>query len=372
MSFVNPKTKELFLKLVCVGPAGSGARDLVNSIASLTVANHTESLEELTLEEGAVSYFALGPESMSIKGLQVRLQIYGFAGPLPQIDSYLLRGVDGVVFCASSLEKDAAAVAFAEQLRSAMLQKGHADVPTILHYQSSGWRKKKPSAVLINAAQVAEQDVYITECKLSFSDAAAGQLPKKPDGIMATLKAVAKHALLALRDQVASPTQTARQPENDDNIAKAGNYTFVIPDFWLEWNEHSEPGKHRLSSIPAQNMTFDVLVVEDGGTQENREAYFDQLIPMYQAQSVSNEMLEIAGWSFRSARLENPVGLTQEVGAISELYAGLVGSDLFTFQINRGPDVPNVENPEKLRVLCLKMAEAAIIRRMNESPEQYS
>lgn len=158
----------------------------------------------------------------------------------------------------------------------------------------------------------------------------------------------------------------------EERFVRVGPYGFLIPGFWAECRTGSNAQRHKLHSIAVTSMTFDVLIDEGSGSDEAVQAYFEQLTPLFAPESVAEANFELDGAEFLARRMENPRGVSNEDGTLAELYAGVLGKDLLTFNIIRGPACVEQETSEKLRALCLHMVHAAVLRRMNEFPELFA
>lgn len=103
MSFINPVSNELNLKLVYCGPPGSGKRTNLrylfekNELNARQVAHELPTGDELTMVD-----FVL--PGLVIRGCEVRVMLYALGGEVRSAESLprVLTGVDGVVFVVDS------------------------------------------------------------------------------------------------------------------------------------------------------------------------------------------------------------------------------------------------------------------------------
>lgn len=103
MSFVNPATNELNLKLVYCGPPGSGKRTNLQYLFDKNELNARQIAHELpTGDEVTMVDFVL--PGVVVRGFELRFMLYALGGEVASAESLqrVLTGVDGIIFVVDS------------------------------------------------------------------------------------------------------------------------------------------------------------------------------------------------------------------------------------------------------------------------------
>ena len=107
MAIINQATKELQVKIVYYGPAMCGKTTNLVQVHDhvQTAAGNKGKLVSLATSSDRTLFFDFLPiEAMSIKGFKTKFQLYTVPGQViyNTTRQLVLRGVDGIVFCADS------------------------------------------------------------------------------------------------------------------------------------------------------------------------------------------------------------------------------------------------------------------------------
>ena len=142
MAIINQATKELQVKVVYYGPAMCGKTTNLVQVHDhvQTAAGNKGKLVSLATSSDRTLFFDFLPiEAMSIKGFKTKFQLYTVPGQViyNTTRQLVLRGVDGIVFCADSqYEKMTENVEsfqnLADNLKSLKLNLN--DIPYVLQY----------------------------------------------------------------------------------------------------------------------------------------------------------------------------------------------------------------------------------------------
>src|SRR3954468_6267445 len=142
MAILNSAAKELQIKIVYYGPAlGGKTSNLVQLHERVQVVSGNKGkLVSLATRSDRTLFFDFLPiEAMSIKGFKTKFQLYTVPGQViyNTTRQLVLRGVDGIVFCADSqYEKMSENVESFQNLQDNLrsLKMNLADIPYVLQY----------------------------------------------------------------------------------------------------------------------------------------------------------------------------------------------------------------------------------------------
>ncbi len=192
MSFINYSSREINCKIVYYGPGLCGKTTNLQYIYNKTNPDAKGKMISLATETERTLFFDFLPLSLGeIRGFRTRFHLYTVPGQVFYDASrkLILKGVDGVVFCADSqIERMEANIESLENLRENLIEQGYDldKIPYVIQYNKRD---------LPNAAPLAElQEALNPTNVISFEAiATTGQ------GVFDTLKAVAKLVLTELK-----------------------------------------------------------------------------------------------------------------------------------------------------------------------------
>jgi len=192
MSFINYSSREINCKIVYYGPGLCGKTTNLQYIYNKTNPDAKGKMISLATETERTLFFDFLPLSLGeIRGFKTRFHLYTVPGQVFYDASrkLILKGVDGVVFCADSqIERMEANIESLENLRENLIEQGYDldKVPYVIQYNKRD---------LPNAAPLAElQDVLNPTNVIHFEAIAT-----TGEGVFDTLKAVAKLVLTELK-----------------------------------------------------------------------------------------------------------------------------------------------------------------------------
>ncbi len=192
MSSINYSSREINCKIVYYGPGLCGKTTNLQYIYNKTNPDAKGKMISLATETERTLFFDFLPLSLGeIRGFRTRFHLYTVPGQVFYDASrkLILKGVDGVVFCADSqIERMEANIESLENLRENLIEQGYDldKIPYVIQYNKRD---------LPNAAPLAElQEALNPTNVISFEAiATTGQ------GVFDTLKAVAKLVLTELK-----------------------------------------------------------------------------------------------------------------------------------------------------------------------------
>lgn len=192
MSFINYSSREINCKIVYYGPGLCGKTTNLQYIYNKTNPEAKGKMISLATETERTLFFDFLPLSLGeIRGFRTRFHLYTVPGQVFYDASrkLILKGVDGVVFCADSqIERIEANIESLENLRENLIEQGYDldKVPYVVQFNKRD---------LPNAAPLAElQEMLNPTNVISFEAVAtSGQ------GVFDTLKAIAKLVLTELK-----------------------------------------------------------------------------------------------------------------------------------------------------------------------------
>jgi hypothetical protein len=192
MSFINYASREINCKIVYYGPGLCGKTTNLQYIYQKTNPDIRGKMISLATETERTLFFDFLPLALgNIRGFKVRFHLYTVPGQVFYDASrkLILKGVDGVIFCADSqLERVDANAESLDNLRLNLQEQGYDldKLPYVIQYNKRD---------LPNVAPVEELRALINEKGVPDFEACAttGQ------GVFDTLKACARLVLIELR-----------------------------------------------------------------------------------------------------------------------------------------------------------------------------
>jgi len=192
MSFINYSSKEINCKIVYYGPGLCGKTNNLQYIYKRMNSGARGKMVSLATETERTLFFDFLPLSLGeIRGFKTRFHLYTVPGQVFYDASrrLILRGVDGVVFCADSqLTRMDANIESLENLRLNLEDQGYSmeKIPLVIQYNKRD---------LPNIASIAEMHALLNARNVPEFEACA----KTGVGIFETLKAIIKLVLNDLR-----------------------------------------------------------------------------------------------------------------------------------------------------------------------------
>jgi len=200
MSFINYSSREINCKIVYYGPGLCGKTTNLQYIYQKTNPEAKGKMISLATETERTLFFDFLPLSLGeIRGFRTRFHLYTVPGQVFYDASrkLILKGVDGVVFCADSqMERMEANIESLDNLQTNLEEQGFTvsetprpplkKVPYVIQYNKRD---------LPNAMEIAELEETLNPAKVTSFEAVA----TKGVGVFDTLKAVAKLVLTELK-----------------------------------------------------------------------------------------------------------------------------------------------------------------------------
>jgi signal recognition particle receptor subunit beta len=194
VSFINYSSREINCKIVFYGPGLCGKTTNLQFVYKKTNPNQKGKLISLATETERTLFFDFLPLALGdIKGFKIRFHLYTVPGQVFYAASrkLILKGVDGVVFCADSqIERMEANVESLDDLRINLAEQGYEldKLPYVIQYNKRD---------LSNIAPVDNMNKLLNPRNLPWFEAVAttGQ------GVFETLKNIAKQVLTELKKQ---------------------------------------------------------------------------------------------------------------------------------------------------------------------------
>ena len=152
--FVNPKRREISIKIVYYGPAMSGkTTNLIQIHSRIDPSVRGDLVSLKTREDRTIFFDFLQLELGRIAGLKPRISLYTVPGQVRYVASrkLVLRGADGVVFVADSqFEKRASNIQAMRNLERNLREMGHNPVafPIVLQLNKRDLPNVVPEALL--------------------------------------------------------------------------------------------------------------------------------------------------------------------------------------------------------------------------------
>jgi mutual gliding-motility protein MglA len=192
MSFINYSSREINCKIVYYGPGLCGKTTNLQYIYNKTNPDAKGKMISLATETERTLFFDFLPLSLGeVRGFKTRFHLYTVPGQVFYDASrkLILKGVDGVVFCADSqMERMEANLESLENLRTNLAEQGYNldAIPFVVQYNKRD---------LANAASVEELRRLLNPKAIPDFEACA----TNGQGVFDTLKAIAKLVLIELK-----------------------------------------------------------------------------------------------------------------------------------------------------------------------------
>jgi signal recognition particle receptor subunit beta len=192
LTFINYVARELNCKIVYYGPGLGGKTTNLQYIYDITSAENKGKMVSLATETERTLFFDFLPIDLGqIRGLRTRFHLYTVPGQVFYDASrkLILRGVDGVVFVADSQEERLDAnIESLSNLRQNLKEHGFdlLKLPYVLQLNKRDLRSAMPPDELTRMLLVKGEPVF---------EAVA----TRGEGVLETLKAVARQVLVELR-----------------------------------------------------------------------------------------------------------------------------------------------------------------------------
>ncbi|MGE5247931.1 MAG: GTP-binding protein [Verrucomicrobiota bacterium] len=192
MSFINYSSREINCKIVYYGPGLCGKTTNLQYIYKRMNPEARGKMISLATETERTLFFDFLPLSLGeVRGFKTRFHLYTVPGQVFYDASrrLILRGVDGVVFCADSqLTRADANLESLENLRVNLLEQGYNPdrIPLVIQYNKRD---------LADIASVAELHALLNQRNVPEYEAAAS----RGMGVFETLKASIKLVLTDLK-----------------------------------------------------------------------------------------------------------------------------------------------------------------------------
>jgi signal recognition particle receptor subunit beta len=192
MSFINYSSREINCKIVYYGPGLCGKTTNLQYIYNKTNPDAKGKMISLATETERTLFFDFLPLSLGeIRGFKTRFHLYTVPGQVFYDASrkLILKGVDGVVFCADSqIERMEANIESLDNLRTNLVEQGYNldKIPYVIQFNKRD---------LPNAAPIEELKELLNPTNVPEYPAVAAT----GEGVFDTLKAVAKLVLTELK-----------------------------------------------------------------------------------------------------------------------------------------------------------------------------
>ena len=192
MSFINYSSREINCKIVYYGPGLCGKTTNLQYIYARTNPEAKGKMISLATETERTLFFDFLPLSLGeVRGFKTRFHLYTVPGQVFYDASrrLILRGVDGVVFCADSqLTRVDSNLESLENLRANLQEQGYNPdrIPLVFQYNKRD---------LPNVASLAELHALLNQRNVPEFEASA----TRGIGVFETLKAVIKLVLIDLK-----------------------------------------------------------------------------------------------------------------------------------------------------------------------------
>jgi mutual gliding-motility protein MglA len=192
MSFINYMAREINCKIVYYGPGLCGKTTNLQYIYERTNPEAKGKMISLATETERTLFFDFLPLSLGeIRGFKTRFHLYTVPGQVFYDASrkLILKGIDGVIFCADSqIERADANIESLENLRINLAEHGYDldKIPYVIQYNKRD---------LPNVQTVEELEEMLNPTKVPYFEAVA----RSGEGVFDTLKMVAKLVLAELK-----------------------------------------------------------------------------------------------------------------------------------------------------------------------------
>jgi signal recognition particle receptor subunit beta len=192
MTFINHVAREINCKIVYYGPGLCGKTTNLQYVYQITNADKKGKLWSLATETERTLYFDFLPIDFGeVRGFKTRFHLYTVPGQVFYDSSrkLILKGADGVVFVADSQEERFDAnLESMDNLKENLKEQGFdiLKIPYVLQLNKRDLPSAMPVEDLARELKVKDEAVF---------EAVA----KKGDGVLPTLKAIARQVLVELR-----------------------------------------------------------------------------------------------------------------------------------------------------------------------------
>jgi hypothetical protein len=316
MSYVNPVTREVNVKVVWLVPAGglASARALHAALA----ADIRPELSQMPLDTGQVLYFAFAPKTFAGKtGYALRIHLFATDATADEDRGSVARSADAVVLV--DLPDDVLPRAGLGGIR----------LPTV-----RGASRDSPAELLKQAARQVIADLT--------GATAAGE----PEPV---------------------PGPRPAKPEDGSKWLPVGPYLFHVPAWCTRAAVHDAPPFHRLEGVAVNQVSLTVGVVVGQGTQAEVDRCLDQLGPAWKGERTEQASLVLEGIALEGFRVHGASAGDLQLRLV-EAYVGVCGPDLLLVNVLYGGDGAS---DVATRHLFVAMITGAILRRMSEEPDLF-
>ena len=192
MSFINYLSREINCKIVYYGPGLCGKTTNLQYIYNKTSPTAKGKMISLATETERTLFFDFLPMSLGeIRGFKTRFHLYTVPGQVFYDASrkLILKGVDGVVFCADSqIDRMEANLESVDNLRTNLAEQGYAleRVPYVVQYN----KRDLPNAVTVDELRPLLNPMSVPDYEA---------VARTGVGVFDTLKAVSKLVLTELK-----------------------------------------------------------------------------------------------------------------------------------------------------------------------------
>lgn len=199
MAFVNPKSKEIQVKVVYYGPGRGGKTTNLEYIYSKFNSRIKTDMVTIKTSGDRTLFFDFLPFDIGkIKGYNVRMQLYTVPGQVKYnaTRKLVLRGVDGIVFVADSIkvrrEKNAISLKNLQE-NLATYKKDIFKIPLVLQYNKRDLEKQ---GIPLLSSKVLEKDLN-TQLKVPSYNASA----LTGENVVLTLKRIISKTMDSLKKE---------------------------------------------------------------------------------------------------------------------------------------------------------------------------
>lgn len=192
MSFINYANKEINCKIIYYGPGLSGKTTNVQYIYEHTQSESKGKLVTLSTENERTLFFDFLPLAVGdVRGFKTRFHLYTIPGQTfyEVSRSFILKGVDGIVFVADSQsERMEANIESFESLEKALETQGYdiSKIPLVFQYN----KRDVPGVISIR-----ELESTFNTMRRPYFEAVAN----RGQGVMETLQAISQSVIRELR-----------------------------------------------------------------------------------------------------------------------------------------------------------------------------
>ena len=192
MTFINYVAREINCKIVYYGPGLCGKTTNLQHVYQITNAENKGKLISLATETERTLFFDFLPIDFGeIRGFKTRFHLYTVPGQVFYDSSrkLILKGVDGVVFVADSQEERFEAnLESIDNLKDNLMEQGFdiMKIPYVLQLNKRDLPSAMPMEDMVHELKVKDEPVLEA-------------IAAKGEGVLPTLKAIARQVLIELR-----------------------------------------------------------------------------------------------------------------------------------------------------------------------------